>query len=290
MDAAVVAAVAAAMLWGVGNLLVRGAPIDGPQLAFMRVLCGATLYTAVLLARGGRIRWDTLRRAIPGGVGFASSALLFFSAFKMTSLASASVIGSLQPLLLWPITIRTGDERPSITRLSMAAAAVGGTVLVVLGGRNSGHSSMSGDLLAVLGMIAGAGYFLGTKSARKVLSTGEYQSAALLVASVVTLPGALFLGSGWQPVSAGDLAWPVIMTLIPGTGHVLMTWAQSSLSVGFTSTVALLATVVASVGGVIFFDQSLGVVQVLGVVVVLASLAVLLRDTSDPVEPVFDEL
>jgi drug/metabolite transporter (DMT)-like permease len=52
----------------------------------------------------------------------------------------------------------------------------------------------------------------------------------------------------------------------------MMTWAQRHVSVAISSVLALGATVITAVGAWVFFDQPLGAVQIVGGIVVLASL------------------
>jgi len=268
------AAFAATALWSIGNLLAAGAALPGAQLAFWRVLCGAVLYQAVFRLRGGRMSVRTFRTAALGGVGFGLSASLFFAALQTTTVASATVIAALQPVLLLPYAVQRLGERVDAVRLGLVLLAVTGTSMVVLGSSGStGEWSLFGDLLALGGTVAGCAYFVGTKAARATLDTLEYQAAALPIGATVALGGALVTGPGITPPGGADVLLVVAMTLVPGTGHLLMSWAQKHLDVTATSTIALDVTVLSSLGAVVVYGQGLGGVQVAGMVVVLVSLA-----------------
>ena len=289
-DLPAIAAVAATVLWGVGNVLAAASTIPGPQLAFWRTLCGATVYQAVFHARGGRMSAATFRAAALGGLAFGGSASLFFTALKTTTVASASVISALQPVMLLPVSAMLYGERTSGRRLGLVLVTFGGTVLVVLGSSSSGEWSLWGDVLALLGTIVGCLYFVGTKSARETLDTLEYQAAALVVAAGAALPGAVLIGDGFMVPSGGQWFWPLIMTAVPGTGHLLMSWAQRSLTVSFTATVALAVVVVSSLGAALFFDQPLSGLQLVGMAIVLVSLAFFVRNSTERLDPLGEEL
>jgi drug/metabolite transporter (DMT)-like permease len=216
--------------------------------------------------------------------------MLFFTALQTTTVASAAVISALQPVMLLPVSSSLYGERVTARRLSLIVPTVLGTVLVVAGSSGGGEWSLGGDLAALAGTALGCVYFVGTKSARDTLDTLEYQAAALVVAAVTALPGAVLLGDGFVVPGGTEWLWPVVMTLVPGTGHLLMSWAQRSLSVSFTATVALAVVVVSSVGAAVLFDQPLSAVQVVGMAVVLGSLARFVRDSVERVDPVAEEL
>lgn len=275
---------AATALWSIGNLIVVGVDLPGPQLAFWRILFGAALYGAVFNARRGRYSAAGFRAAALGGCAFGLSAVLFFSALKLTSVASATVIAALQPVMLLPYSTRRMGERIDAARLVLMLLAVTGTVTVVLGSAAaSGERSVGGDLLALAGTAVLCAYFVGTKRARETLSAVEYQAHALPLATVVALIGALVTGPGLESPPWPALGAAVVLTLVPGTGHLLMSWSQKHLEVNTTATIALDVTVLSSVGAAVVYDQPLEVVQVLGMAVVLLALALFIRRARTPV-------
>ena len=94
------AVVTAVLLWSAGNLIIRGVPMDPAQIAFWRVLLAAGLYWVALRARGRRLTWTDLRVSAPAGAAIGIELWLFFTALKTTSIANATVIGAIQPLIV----------------------------------------------------------------------------------------------------------------------------------------------------------------------------------------------
>ena len=252
------AACTATLFWGFGNVIVRGSGIPGPQLALWRTLFGASIYTVIFVAGGGRLTRRTLRIAALGGMGFGLQASLYFTALQETTTASAAVIATLQPVMLAPIAWKLYGDRFDARRVGMMVLAVVGAIVTVAGSTSSGHWSLHGDLLALAATALGCLYFVGTKSAREHLGTIEYQAAGLWIAALATLPGALLLGSGWS---------------LPSAGQFFMTWSQRSLSVAYTSTVSLNVLVTTTVASAVIFDDSISAIQLLGMGIVLGSLA-----------------
>lgn len=277
----VVVLVAATLFWSGGGVVARAAPMGGPQLAFWRSLCAAVIYQAYFVLRGGRIRVGSLRTSLMGGIGFGLSVTALFAAYRTTSFVSVGVIGALQPLMLVPITARAHGHRVGRRGLVLIVVAVAGTALVVAGATGEGSWSLGGDLLALLGVLLGCAYAMGTKEARRTLGAVEYLAAAMTVSAVATLPGSLLLGDGWIWPDGTELLWAVLLVAVGGTGHLLYAYAQRFLPVVTVSTIVLLEVVELAAASVIFFDESLGALQILGIAVSLVALGLFVRHEAD---------
>ena len=288
--APVAGALGATFLWSIGNMIVAGSEFSGQQLAFFRVLTASVLYQAIFYLRGGRMHVATFKTAAVGGLAFGFSAAFFFVAMQTTSVASATVIATLQPVLLLPYSVAKMGERVSARRVGLIVIAVAGTVVSVLGASSGGGDwSALGDLYALIGTLGGCMYFIGTKMARETLGTLEYQAAALPSGAVVAgILALLFTGSMVRP-DGREMLVVFLLVLIPGSGHLIMSWAQKHLSVSTTSTITLNITLLSSVGAAIFFGQALGALQVTGMLVVVVALGLFVRDAAsgsvgDPAE------
>lgn len=275
--------VVAAVLWAGGGLISRAAPISGPGLAFWRCLLGAAAYQAVLVARGRRPTWGAVRASWLGGLGFGLSVVCLFVAFKTTTLLSATVIGSLQPLALGLLTHRTTQRLGPVLWASSAAAAAGTVVVVVGSSARSGDWSLTGDLFAAAGVAANMVYVLGTKRAREHLPALDYQATMLWVAAAVVLPIAAVTSRG--ALVPEPAAWWSIVALVAvgGTGHILFSMAQHHVSVAASSAILLTEVLAVAVGAAVLFDQPIGVIQMVGMAVVAAAVGVWLA--LDPGEP-----
>lgn len=278
---ALLAAMTAIVLFSGGNLLVRGAPFVGTQLVVYRALFGGVLYNSVLAKNGRRVTVDTLRTSLPGALGWAGQAVLFYSALQMTSVASATVIAALQPLFTIPVTRHMYGEKYTLVHFVLIAGAIGGTVLVVGASVDGGGWSIWGDLLALAGTFCGVLYFVGTKRARATLKSLEYQSSLLVIAVVVLFPIGVLRGGFFEIGDPSNLLWPFALALVPGTGHLLMSWAQGTLSVATTSMLILGVVPLTTVGALVTFSDAISLAQGVGIVIVLICLGVFVRISVD---------
>ena len=120
-----------------------------------------------------------------GRAAFTADLVLFFCAVQETSIANATVIGALQPLLVLAVASRLFGERARAGRDRRGAPwPSAGTALVVLGGDGGGANSVDGDVLAVGALVSWTAYFVFTKTARQELTAFEYLTGMAIVAAV----------------------------------------------------------------------------------------------------------
>ena len=108
---AVLGAALAVTAWGAGSVIIKGIDMGGLAVAVYRFW----LYSAVLVlwmrARGVPFRFSVLRDSMWGGLALGADIALFFSAVKLTNVVNATLIGSLQPLVVGVVAARFYGER-----------------------------------------------------------------------------------------------------------------------------------------------------------------------------------
>jgi drug/metabolite transporter (DMT)-like permease len=280
------AAVAAVTAWGLGNTLIASVDLPGMTIAFYRLLFAISIYLPVLHLRGGRLSLDSFRAARWGGVAFGTDIATFFIALQLTSVANATTINALQPLVIMTFAAIMFGERVRVRHMGSAIAATIGVALVASGAARTGSGDLTGDLFAVAALFAWAWYFIASKRAREHLDTFEYMTAMNIVAFVVIAPIAL-VGSQVGPVGAdlgdGRVLWILSIVLLPGSGHILINWAHAHTTLLVTSLLTLAMPVISTVSAAVFLGQEVVLLQAVGIAVVLVSLAVvILGDTRQP--------
>lgn len=290
MRAGTAAALVAVFTWGVGPVVVKMIHLPALTVSFYRLWIGALLGVGILRWSGGSLDRRVLRLAAPGGVAFGLNLMLFFSAVKLTTVADATIISALQPVLLLVVGRRKFGEPVTATQVACSAAGIGGVAIVVLAGNGRGQASLTGNLLAVGALLTWAWYFAASKAARRQLGALEYQAGLGLVAAAVVTPvvlvGAPSLGPG-HPASWVGLA---VLAVGPGGGHLLMNWAHAHTKLGVVSLLTLMSPVVSAVGGAVLLDEPVGALQAVGMAVVLASLAVVVVNANRQIAAAPDEL
>jgi drug/metabolite transporter (DMT)-like permease len=241
-----------------------------------------------------RLNWSIFWRTVPGGVLLCGDMAMFFSAVKLTSIADATVIGALQPVLVLFIAGPLFGEKPLRADVVWTAVAVAGVGVVVLGTGGTARHQMLGDLLAFGSLCSWTGYWLMSKQARLVrratdtngpsraptrpaIGTIEYTSGVMLVAAVVMVPVTLLSG---QRLTAGtplDWLWIGLMTLVPGSAHLVVNWAHRFVGVTVSSVIVSANPVVAAGAAAVVLHQSLGLRQIFGGVAAILAVAIVAR-------------
>ena len=272
-------AATAVCFWSVGNVIVAGFDLPGLQIGFWRLLLGAVVYGTFLYAGGRRITWATVRLVALPAVTIALNMALFFVALHNTSLANATTIEALQPILLMAVASRRYREQVSVWLFGVALVAVGGVSLVVFGGGGVAGGHLRGDLLAAISMVLFAAYFVFVKDVRHRIDTFTLQTTSMAIGALVLLPlAAIDSGRLLPPFpSWSQWGWLALLLAVPGTGHYLMNWAHLHVSLTLTGLLTLAIPVLSAGGGWLVLDQRLAPVQVLGMVVVLSTLVVAVR-------------
>jgi drug/metabolite transporter (DMT)-like permease len=284
LTAGIVATSTAVVIWGLSSVLVKAIDgIDGVGISFYRLLMATVFLGAVFLARGRRFTWRMMWLCLPGGVAFGLDILLFFTALRETSIANATVIGALQPILLLPIGVRMFGESVSRSVVGWSFVAVAGTIAVVLGGTGVPQWSPYGDLLAFGALLSWTAYFVASKAARLRLGSVEYFTGLTVVALAVVTPFTFATGADISPAEASDWLALAAITLFSGAiGHVLLNWSYPHVPLQVMSLLTLLVPLFATTGAVVFLDERIDGLQWMGLAVVLGSLAEVVRRTSRP--------
>jgi probable blue pigment (indigoidine) exporter len=270
------------VVWGVSSVLIKQVDdLTGIGIACYRIWLGAVLVTILFVATGGRITRRLLRASLWGGLAFTADLVLFFCAVQHTSIAIATVIGALQPLLVLVIAAPLFGEHARAADLGWGAVAVAGTALVVLGGEAGGVSSTFGNVLAVGALVSWTAYFVFTKTARQELTAFEYLTGMAIVSAFVVIPLPLIFEGTIRSTDASGWLTIVYITVINGLlGHFLMAFAHGHVTLLTVSLLTLAIPVFAAAGAAIWLDETLTTVQVVGMAVVLGALALVSLSTA----------
>jgi len=283
-DIHVIAALTAVFAWGIGPIFNKTMSVDASAIVFYRILIGAPLMFAMALLTGGGVSIELMKRTALPGILFAFSMITGFASVMMTSIANATLITTLQPVLVLLIAPKMFGERLRPRQLLYSACAFVGVLLVVLAAASTSGAHLSGDLLSVANVCIWTGYFVLSKKRRLAgVHSWSYLAAVFLWSAVVVLPYGMIFSSDLGNMSNADWGRILAMAIGPGiVGHGLMTWAQSHVDVTLASLLGLLSPVISTGLAWIILDQNLTMWQTVGAIGVLISLAYLVREQRTP--------
>jgi len=199
---------------------------------------------------------------------------------KMTSIANATLITTIQPVLILFVAPKMFGEKIRQKQLFYSVCAMAGVLAVVLAAASTSGANLSGDLMAVANVVLWTAYFVLAKQTRMAgVHSWSFLAAVFTWASVVILPFGLITSNDLTAMTTNDWYWVVGMTIIPGVvGHGMMTWSQSHIDVTLASLLGLLSPVISTGLTWAIFSQALTVWQLVGAAVVLGSLAFLVQE------------
>ena len=273
------AAATGIFLFSWGPVFVRDNDFGALPFAFWRLIGAAAWAVAALHLRGGRLDRRVLRHSLAGGLVFTVNGATFFTAIKTTSVANAMVIGATAPVFLLWAASRIFKERISTRVIVATPVAIAGMVMMLLGrSDNSGGGSLTGDVLAVVAVLAFAGYLVASRIARNHLTALEYQAGWSTIAAALMLPIALL---SFDPLVISDAwSWGVAATMAvtAGLAHLMVNYSHRYVSLRTISLLNMTAPGLAVMWAWFLFDEQLGGLQWLGVPLVAISVLAVILD------------
>ncbi|MFN7533106.1 MAG: DMT family transporter, partial [Gemmatimonas sp.] len=230
--------------------LIRLSNADPLVIATWRLGFSMIIVAAALLVTKGWREWRTLARreylvATGAGVLLAIHFWSFNASLRYTSVAASVALVNLQPVIIAVVSVLWLQERPSRGQWVGITLAVLGALIVgvadvpgglaaigpaLLGDGASGSRALFGDLLALLGALTAAGYYLIGRRIRQLLGLWPYVALVYGAAFVSCLLLTQLAGKPLLPqpprelaIFAGLAAGPMLL------GHTGMNWALGHL-------------------------------------------------------------
>nr|MCW2728810.1 hypothetical protein [Aeromicrobium sp.] len=272
--------------------LMAGAAAPALAIGFWRNALGtlAIVPFAAPRARGelgtlGRSGWRT---TIFAGVMLAAHFATWITSLKMTSVAAATAMVSMQLVFVVLIDRFRGEMTPRSVIGGMSLAIVG--VLVITGVDFSlSARALAGDLLALVGGLTAALYVIAGSQVRERVSTSSYTVVCYGTCALVL--GVACLVAGVEMVDFSGRTWLAIVGVTICAqllGHSVLNHLLAVMSPGLISLLLLLEVPGAALLAGIFLGQtpSLGVYVGLGLI--LAGLMVVVVRRPPPEAPLAD--
>lgn len=226
------------------------------------------------LPADGRATW----LGIASGLFLGAHYALWFASLERTTIASATVLVTIHPLLIVPVSYWVWRERPSARALSGMAAAVVGAALIGMGDFDLGGLHLAGDALAVAAAAAMGGYLLIGSAVKQRFPLASYLAWVNAWGAVVVLAYAAVAGPGLWPIPARE--WLVVLALaaVPTlVGHTLFNWALRYTRPSVVSVSILGEPVGATLLAYAIFGEAPGLWQTVGALLILAGVYAFVR-------------
>lgn len=267
------------LAWGIGPILTVAINMSVNSTIFYRVTMWPFVLFFIARNRKAEISFRILRSALVPGIFFGVSTIFGFMSFTNTSIANATLIGSTSSAMM--LFIAPSYLKEKITKLQVLCAfsSFCGVALVVIAAGGGGGATVYGDSLALINAVLWTGYFVASKKMRtEGFNTWSFMFSIALIQAVLAGGWALITSKDLTSISRHDFLLVLIMTLIPGTvGHTAIVWAQKFVAASTSSLICLLGPVISMCFAWVIFDQRIKPWQMVGAVIVLTSLAGVVR-------------
>lgn len=250
------------------SLFIRFAQNDGAPsmvIAAWRLTVAALILTPLALGRHRAevraLRGPVVLRAGLSGLLLGIHFATWISSLEYTSVVSSVVLVTTSPLfvaMLTPIVLREPIGRQTIVAILLGM--VGSIIVSVAGDSGSApirNAPMFGNLLAIIGAMAVAGYFLIGRQLRPNLSTGVYVWLTYSVAAVVLV--VLMLVQGKSPFGLPLTAYiaMTLLALLPQLiGHTSYNYALGFLSAAYVTITVLGEPIVSTILAFFFLREA----------------------------------
>lgn len=215
-----------------------------------------------------------------GAAGFflALHFLLWMSSLNYTSIASSTIILSLQPVFVMLGALIAFKDKPNRFALLGMAVGLTGAIIVGTGDKGASHAALSGDILSFLSVIAIAVNLLIAKRILTRVSTYLYNMIVFAICLlfftvynwIMNIPITGYAGKEWFVF----LLLAVVPTML---GHMVFNWLLKYVQPTTISMAVFAEPVGASLLGMLIFSEMVTGFQLIGGAFVIAGLIVYLR-------------
>jgi drug/metabolite transporter (DMT)-like permease len=209
--------------------VVRFATAPALAVSFWRLalVLPATLFLARREppAERGADRRDVALMAL-SGLFLAAHFWTWIASLRFTSVASSVLLVNLRPIFVWVIAAVWLDEHPGRRERLGIAVAVAGATLIGWGDVHLSLGALTGDLLALAGAVAAAGYSVIGRRVRRGVGVWSYVTVVYATAALALAVAGVASGTPLTGFSSRD--WTVFTALAAGpmlVGHTGMNYA-----------------------------------------------------------------
>ena len=287
--AAPLALAGATVAVSVSAVLVQEARTDAATVVWLRMGLAVVMLTpwAVPQLRRrelGATRRDGALTAVAGAL-LAIHFLTWTASLALTSVAASVLLVSLHPLIVTPLGAHLHGDRVSRRVLAGIALAMAGTAITCAGAFGAGSDSLRGDLLAIAGGVALAGYLLIGRARRARRGVVAYSAAAYALVALAAAGTAAIGGSLHGPSGRTLAACALLAAVCTVGGHTVFNWTLKRLPASTVSLAFLGEPPLAALLALAVLGQVPSVATIGGGVLILAGLGVTLT-AAPPAPPV----
>lgn len=268
---------------GLSAIFVKLTTADAGVTAFYRMFFSVVIMLPLfLLSYRSELR-DLKRRdwlfSGLAGLFLAIHFVLWFESLNYTSVASSTVLVTLQPIFALAGTALFFKEIITGKMLTAVLIALTGSVIISWGDFQVSSTALFGDVLALLACGFITAYLLVGQDVRKRVSLITYTFLVYSASSIILFAYVLYERQPLISYPASDWMWFLALALLPNLlGHSLFNWAIKWVSTNVISITILFEPVIASAAAYFVLRENITTTQLAGGIIVLAGILLFIID------------
>ncbi|OCA81418.1 DMT family transporter [Pseudobacillus wudalianchiensis] len=264
-------------------IFVKLSTADAGVIAFYRLLFTVLLMLPLFLVKYvGELKEISKKDwffSFIAGVFLAFHFILWFESLNYTSVASSTVLVTLQPLFAFVGTYFIFKERFTLGALIGGGVAIAGSFIIGWGDLRVSGQALYGDVLALIACALITGYLLFGQIIRKRMSLITYTFIVYFNCTIVLFFYVLFKQEAFYPYPAKEWLYFFLLAVLSNLlGHTLFNWAIKYISTSAVSMAILLEPIGASILAWWLLREKLMTAQIVGGAIVLAGLLLFVAD------------
>lgn len=272
-------------------IFVKLSTAPAPIIATYRLVFSTLMILPVILLNEKymleikKIRLKQLVSVFLSGIFLAIHYILWFESLRFTSVASSTVLVTMQPLFAFIGSYFFFGERLKKLSLFGGFLSILGSCIIGLGDFKIGGIALIGDLLALLSAGIITAYFLIGQSIRKKLSLVAYVFICYLSSSIFLLGYSVILKYPLIGYQNSDWLWFFCLALISTIlGQTVLNWLIKWLSASTISMSILGEPVGTCILAYLILGESISYNQILGSTIILIGIGIFLIGKMTKVE------
>ncbi|KUP05377.1 membrane protein [Bacillus coahuilensis p1.1.43] len=258
-------------------IFVKLSSADAGTIAFYRLLFSTILLLPYFLFKSksdlnhfNRKDWWL---SLLSGLFLAVHFILWFESLNYTSVASSTVLVTLQPIFAFIGTYIFFKEVISIKSIIAASIAIVGSFIISWGDFKVDGQALLGDMLALAACALVTGYLLIGQSLRKKLTLTSYTFIVYGFSSVILLIYVLLNGEMLVGFSNDNWIYFLLLAIFPTLlGHSLFNWSIKYISTNVISVAILLEPVGATILAYLLLNESIYIYQIVGGMIIIVGI------------------
>ncbi|KAA0542584.1 DMT family transporter [Bacillus sp. BGMRC 2118] len=273
----------------VSAIFVRLADAPSSVTAFYRMFFSVMLMAPIFFLKYKhelkRINKRDWTYSIIAGFFLALHFVLWFESLRYTSVASSTVLVTLQPLFAFIGTYLFFKEKLTIRAVVSGLFAVLGSFVISWGDFRISGLALWGDILALVACLLVTVYLLFGQDVRSRLSLISYTFIVYTVSAITLFFYVLVSGDSFFSYKNEQWMYFVLLAIFPTLlGHTMFNYALKWVSTSVISVTILLEPVGASILAYYLLNENIYTYQVIGGIIVIIGICLFMfsnrRDNS----------